>query len=280
MISQEFLPCQALREYITCYQLRHFVFPAGTPLPYKPYAPRPEQTLVFHPRGHELVEFVSSKLIIKRPRAYVMGQYVERTNRQIGTEEFIVLLVNFQPGVLYRLTGIPYHRLTNIDIDAEAIFSGEVRRVNARLGATDDYNEMIRIVEHFLLQLTATIHRDAHALDSVANLVIKHPQNTRAIQLAKDAFLSSRQFERKFKERLGISPKLYSRIARVTKAFRMKYNNSNLDWLSIALECGYHDYQHLSKDFLDFAAVTPANYLLEDDQAPERFFGLRDSSIL
>src|SRR4028119_1418521 len=218
MISQEFLPCPALREYIKCYQLRHFVFPCGTPLPYKPYAPRPEQMLVFHPRGYEFVEFVSSKHIIKRPRSYIMGQYVERTNRQIGTEDFIVLLVNFQPGVLYRLTGIPYQRLTNTDIDAENVFSSEVRRVNERLGGTDDYNEMIRIVEHFLLRLVGTIQIDAHALDLVASLVIKNPQNTRALQLAKDAFLSSRQFERKLKERLGISPKLYSRIARVTKA--------------------------------------------------------------
>jgi transcriptional regulator GlxA family with amidase domain len=78
---------------------------------------------------------------------------------------------------------------------------------------------------------------------------------------------------------MGISPKLYTRIARVTKAFRIKYHNPNLDWLSISLWCGYEDYQHLAKDFRDFAGVNPTTYFFEDKKAPERLFGLRDSSL-
>lgn len=280
MICQDFLPSPALREYIKCYHLRHFVFSDGIGLPYKPYAPRPEQTLAFYPRGHELVEYVASSKIIKRPRSYIMGQYVERTNRHLGSRDFIVFLVDFQPGVIYRITGIPFYELTNTDIDAEAIFGKEVRWVNERLSATASYEEMIQIVERFLLWLVGSMKRAAHPIDAVANLIIKYPEDARTVQLAKEAFLCSRQFERKFKERLGISPKLYARIARINKAFRIKYNNINEDWLTIALMCGYHDYQHLVKDFQDFAGVTPVNYLVEDTQAPERLFGLQDSSFL
>jgi AraC-like DNA-binding protein len=280
MICHDFLPSAPLRAYVKYYHLRHFVFSDSTSLPFKPYAPRPEQTLCFYPRGYELVEYVTSKKMIKRPRSFIMGQYVERTNRHLGTADFMVFLVEFQPGVLYRITGIPFCELTNTDIDAEAIFSNPIRLVNERLNSTDSYEEMIQIVEQFLLSLVCNMKRDVHALDTVANLIVTHPQNTKIVQLARDAFLCSRQFERKFKERHGVSPKLFSRIARLNKAIRIKYNHASEDWLSIALDCGFHDYQHLVKDFQDFTGVTPMIYFLEDNKAPETFFGLRDSSLL
>ncbi len=279
MICQAFLPTPALQEYIQCYQLRHFVFADVTQLPYKPYAPRPEQTLAFYPRGWELVEYVQTHTLLKRPRSYLMGQYVERTNRHIGSTDFLVILVNFHPGVLYRLTGIPFYEFTNTSIDAEAIFPKEIRLVNERLSSTADYREMITIVENFLQGLVKFIKKDSHPLDTVTRHLIEQPENTSVLQLAQSSFLGSRQFERRFKERMGISPKLFTRIARVTKAFRLKYRQPNTDWLSIALWCGYEDYQHLAKDFQALAGVNPTTYFLEDNYAPERFFGLRDSSL-
>jgi AraC-like DNA-binding protein len=280
MVGKSCLPCPPLREYIKSYQLWHFVFSDPTNLPFKPYAPRPEQAIVFCPRGCEFVEHVSSNKIIKRPRSYIMGQYVERTNRHIGSADFIGLLVNFQPGVLFRITGMPYCELANTFVDAEAVFSKDIRLVNERLNSTSDYNEMIEIVENFLLHLVHDVKRDPQPLDTVANLIIEHPESTSLLQLARESFLCSRQFERKFKERMGISPKLFARIARANKAFRIKYYHPHEDWLRIALACGYHDYQHLVKDFQDFAGLTPAAYLSEDlTNAPERFFGQRDSSL-
>lgn len=280
MIGQAFLPGPALREYVRSYQLWHFVFTNETNLPFKPYAPRPEQALVFFPRGYELVEYVASSKIIKRPPAYVMGQYTQRTNRHLGSADVIVLLVNFQPGVFFRLTGIPFFELTNTFIDAEDIFSSEIRLINERLNSTNNYKEMIEIVERFLSHLVKAVKRDTHPLDTVTNLIIEHPENSSVMQLAKESFLSSRQFERKFKERVGVSPKLFARIARVHKAFRTKYHCPDEDWLSIALSCGYHDYQHLVKDFYEFTGSAPTTFLLEIlNKSPEGFFGLRDSSL-
>ena len=280
MIGQAFLPSPGLRPYIRSYQLWHFIFPDKSKLPFKPYAPRPEQTLVFCPRGFELVKYVYTGQLIKRPESYLIGQYTERTNRHIGSQEFLAILVNFQPGVLFRITGIPYHELTNNFIDGETIFSKEIRQVNLRLKSTDDYQEMIRIIEAFFFLLIKKIKIEEHPIDRVTNMLVDHPEKSSLLYLAKESFLCSRQFERKFRERMGISPKLFTRIARMNKAFKFKYRRPDQDWLGIALDCGYHDYQHLAKDFLDFAGLTPAAYLAEDqDKSPEKYFGLPDSSL-
>ena len=65
----------------------------------------------------------------------------------------------------------------------------------------------------------------------------------------------------------------------MTKAFSIKYNHPSLDWFSIALYCNYHDYQHMARDFKDLAGVTPTAYMKEENDAPERHFGLPDSSL-
>jgi AraC-like DNA-binding protein len=279
MICQDFLPSPPLRDFVRCYHLRHFVFEETSNVPFKPYAPRPEQTLAFYPRGYEQVEYVASKRIVQRPRSILIGQYIERTNRHLSGRDFCTFLIDFQPGVLHRLTGIPFYELTNSFIDAEAVFSKEIRLVNERLNSTADYAEMIAIVETFLLEVVRTIKPDRHPIDTITNRLIERPEDTSIIQLAESSFLSPRQFERRFKQRMGIGPKLLARIARLTKAFGIKYNHPDLDWLSVALLVGYHDYQHLAKDFRDLAGATPTAYFQEDTKAPERHFGLLDSSL-
>jgi transcriptional regulator GlxA family with amidase domain len=83
--------------------------------------------------------------------------------------------------------------------------------------------------------------------------------------LAAAACLSARQFERSFVERVGMGPKLYSRIVRFDRAFRLKEREPAADWLSVALACGYYDYRHLVRDFRDFAGVTPPALLAAEN---------------
>lgn len=279
MICQEFVPQPQLRHFVQSYQLRHFTFGSGTYIPFKPYAPRPEQTLAFFPRGSESEENLVTNTMIKRPRSAIIGQYSQRTNRHLNGPEFCVLLVNLKPGVLYRLINVPFTELTNTFINAEDILPKEIRRVNERLSSAESTEEMIGIVEKLLLHLTSNIIKDAHAIDAVTNLLIQRPEDSSVLALAEASCFSPRQFERLFKERTGISPKLFTRIARMTKAFSIKYNHPGLDWLSIALYCKYHDYQHLARDFKDLAGVTPTTYMKEENDAPERQFGLPDSSL-
>ena len=92
------------------------------------------------------------------------------------------------------------------------------------------------------------------------------------------ACLSPRQFYRKFSERVGIGPKVFEKVVRFQKAFFLKNANPHLDWLSIALSCGYYDYQHLSKDYKAFTNMTPAGFCEVDTKAPERTFGLVEIS--
>jgi AraC-like DNA-binding protein len=193
------------------------------------------------------------------------------------TLDFLLFQVVFQPGVLFRLTGIPIHELTDTVLDAEAIFSKEIHQVNQRLNSTDNHLEMVHIVEDFLSYLVGRVKYDRKPVDKVGLYLLRQPRPVSLDWLASEACLSRKQFYRKFVERMGVSPKLYSRIIQFDNAVKLKNAQPTRDWLDIALELGYYDYQHLVRDFKEFTHLTPAQFYLQDSQAPERKFGYKET---
>ncbi len=243
MVLSEFPPSPSLTEFVRVYRVVHFVFGDISKIPYKPYPPKPEHCLSFYPRDTETVEYTNSGTKIKNLKTVLFGQQSEVTNRYVG-KDFLVFQVVFSPGGLYRLTGIPSHQLNNCYFDAETIFEKSIKEVNDKLNDAANFNEMVLVVESFLLKQINRGVKELHRLDQVSNLIFKTDKVLNVEWLAKESCLSLRQYERKFIERMGVSPKYFSKVVRFENAFRMKNKEPYLDWLSIAIRCGYFDYQH------------------------------------
>jgi transcriptional regulator GlxA family with amidase domain len=71
-----------------------------------------------------------------------------------------------------------------------------------------------------------------------------------------------RHFERMFLEDVGMTPKMYARIARLQTALDAKLARSSLSWITIAHELGYHDQMHMVRDFHKLAGASPGNVLV------------------
>ncbi|MEP6627724.1 MAG: helix-turn-helix domain-containing protein [Ginsengibacter sp.] len=178
---------------------------------------------------------------------------------------------------MFRITGIPSHQLNNCYLDAEAIFSKDIKEVNDKLNDAANFNAMVIVVESFLLTQINRGVKEFHRLDHVSNRILQSNENLNIESLARESCLSLRQYERKFIERMGISPRYFNKIVRFENAFRMKNKQPHLDWLTIAIHCGYYDYQHLVKDYKKFTTQTPTEFHLLDSLSPERKFGESDT---
>jgi len=276
MVFQKFLPSPFLKEFIREYRVVHFAFDNNAIIPYKAYPPRPEHCLCFFPRGTEVVEFAESKKKICNLKTVVIGQQTEVTNRYPGPD-FLLFLVIFRPGALFRFTAIPSTEFTNCYIDAENVFSPhKLKETNEKLAEGPNYRAMVHIVEAFLVKQATRNKKELHQIDLVTDLSFGLKKNLNMEWLAKESCLSLRQYERKFTERMGVSPKYFNKVVRFENAFRLKNKLPHLDWLTIALECGYYDYQHLVKDYKDLTLQTPTNFHLLDLSSPERTFGEAD----
>jgi AraC-like DNA-binding protein len=275
LILKDFIPAIDVQEFVQLYRIVHLIFPKGEIVPPKAYPPRPEQCLAFYPYDRETVRYSSSLKEIKNLPVVLYGQFTEVTHRYIGNE-FLVVQIIFNPGALFRLTGIPAQELNNQYINAEMMFNKIIHEVNERLFFAKRYDEMIEIINSFVRTLIKRVKQPILAIDQVCFNILSNENNYSIDDIAKQAFYSNRQLERKFKERTGLNPKLFQRVIAFDNAFRMKNSFNNRDWLRIAIECGYHDYQHLVKAYKDFTGLTPTAFHQLEEKAPERNFGLAE----
>jgi AraC-like DNA-binding protein len=140
------------------------------------------------------------------------------------------------------LKHISSDELTNQVLDAENIFGKSLDIVNEQLRSACNRQEMIAVVERFLIKLILTSKGKCHPVDGISRMMTWEKEFFSLDKFIKTACLSHKQFDRKFKERVGIPPKQFLEIVRFHNAFRMKNLYPHKDWLTIALHSGYHDY--------------------------------------
>ncbi len=82
-------------------------------------------------------------------------------------------------------------------------------------------------------------------------------------RLAGDVGLGLRQFERRFRESMGMSPKMFARVARFQSALDAKIAAPQRSWLEIAHHLRYHDQMHMIHDFQQLGGDTPRKLLAQ-----------------
>jgi AraC-like DNA-binding protein len=274
MILKDFLPSPALRPFVRCYRIVDMHFATGDPPPFKPYTPRPEHCLAFYPFDRETVHFTNSGKSISNVPVALVGQALSVTNRYIHGH-FMVVQILFQPGGLYRLTGMPGATINDSYIDAGDVFSEEIHRVNEAFFYACTYLEIVQIANNFITKLAVCAKKEKNPVDLTCQYLLAHPAAS-LDDLAKKSYLSTKQFERKFVERTGVNPKVFTRLVRFDRAFREKNLHPQTDWRTIAFDGGYYDYQHLVRDYKDFTGLKPTDFHQLERSAPERRFGLAE----
>lgn len=274
MIFSDIPPCPALRPFVRYFGLVNLYFEPDK-FPVTPYPARLEQALVFFARGHIRCHDSMTGTVTRIAPAALFGQQISRLNFEcVVTTDYLMLMIVFQPGGMHRLLGIPAHELTGGFWDAESLLGPELRAVNDQIANAMDYPTMIQRAEAYILGKLDKLKVETHPIDRIGQLLLTSPTPFSLDWLACQANLSPRQFERRFSQRMGVGPKLYSRISRFYQTLRYKETHPESDWLDVALQAGYTDYNHLAKDFRQFAHVTPSLLLTERTQRPELLVAL------
>jgi AraC-like DNA-binding protein len=257
-----------LRELVRDYLIAHFRFDPHKPVPHKRYAPKPEQGITFFVRGRPSTVNPFTEEARVAPSVAIFGQQMKRCNVYLPPE-FLMFRVHFQPGALFRVLNIPLYEFGDDYFDAELILGRDVRDVSERLANAETYAEMVEAVEAYLARAATVAEKKVVPVDRAAERLTADPINISLDWLASQACLSPRQFNRRFTERIGVGPKLYSRLIRYYRAHIFKTENPTVAWPRVAIEFGYTDYQHLVRDFRQFTNANPTSWLREDATSPE-----------
>ncbi len=252
-----FLPHPALKDLVNNIMISRVDFNSSQPRPVFSFPPFPEQSLFFYPCDQISVNRCDKKDVNEVPRCIIEGPRTDRINIHLGYRHH-VLKVSFQPGGLHRLLGIPMPELLGNDgIDARDIWGNEINLVLEQLAGTDSFYKKKIIIEQFLISKSNKL-KQRLPVDPVMLMLLKGGGLITVERLAYESCLSNRQFERVFKNRIGLSPKFFSRLVRFSRAWVIKETQPDINWLQLAHKCGYYDQMHFIRDFKEFTGANPS----------------------
>lgn len=159
--------------------------------------------------------------------------------------------------------------ISNQTVSLDDVIKQKSGSINEQLKLAVNNTKRIHVIEKFLLSLlnnpspydqTDLIIQDLHKSQgqiSIQDLSASHK-------------ISQRKMERLFLERVGLSPKLYSRLIRFTYVFKL-LNQQSLSKAEISYLSGYFDQAHFNKEFREFTGESPEAYF-DQDHSLSNFF--------
>jgi AraC-like DNA-binding protein len=168
-----------------------------------------------------------------------------------------IMGVEFKPGGAYPFFGPAALEFLDAHIPLEFVWGAAARRLYDRLVQAPTPEDKARIL---LGALAKAAPRDL-ALHPAVLLALqafdRAPHRTSVGAVAKTAELSTKTFIRVFSDQVGLTPKLYLRVARFQRVIERILLVPQIDWWDVVERHGYYDQPHFIRDFRNFTGFTP-----------------------
>ncbi len=228
---------------------------------YNPLPARADCFLQIYIEDRYKVVTVASGALHRAPRCVLVGPHTRRREDLIWTGHLKIFTVRFRAVGFQALFGVAASALTNYAGDAEMVLGPSVRELESRLGDAED-ERLGEVAEAWLMERLR--EQEVEADGGVGALMVRRLEARRGAvsvgELAERYGRSVRQVERIFAERVGVSPKVYARLARLKFGMRLGLADAKPDWAGIALEAGYFDQSHMVREFKALNGATPVEY--------------------
>jgi AraC-like DNA-binding protein len=157
--------------------------------------------------------------------------------------------------------------ILNIDADPSKVhvigldaawqrFAHDLTQIVAHRG----YVEAIGYYEEYVCDIAYQHKHDVMPIRTAGHLLHRSLGQIRMTDLAAQSYLSSSQFERRFKQYTAVSPKTYARIVRFESVHAALSENPSSRLADLANDYGYSDQAHLIREFKSFANCTPRDF--------------------
>jgi AraC-like DNA-binding protein len=196
--------------------------------------------------------------------SYVIGQISYPINFY-AVGEITYLVVFFQPLGLYQLFG--YNRMNELANKSIGVldFLGEKKGeiLLKELMSESDTLKQINILNNFFLQ-QFPVYNDCTHVKIALDLIHEAKGNISIKTILEKCDLSRRTLERAFRDKIGISPKVYTQVFRFKCTMNYLKENPLTTWSELSNIIGFFDQPHLIRYFKKYLKVSP-NTLVQLD---------------
>ena len=187
-----------------------------------------------------------------------------------GTEGFAidsdaqecVFGIQFKPGGAFPFLATPASEFENISVPLEDLWKQAACEMRERLLAASSAHEKFRLAEDCLRQQLVRPLQLHPAVTYALHRLCRSPESTTVSSILDQVGFSQRHFIDTFHQQVGLTPKAFCRVRRFQRVLQSVHGKKEVDWASVALDCGYYDQPHFIHDFKLFSGLTPSQYLV------------------
>jgi AraC-like DNA-binding protein len=198
---------------------------------------------------------------VAQPRVLFAGQLTRPLWLVAGGDAGVVG-VRFHPAGARRFLSAPLYEATDRRICLVQRWPEETARLLEDLAAAATVEARTRVAARFVV---ARMERSPEVDDELAVRCVRSIEKLNGAvsvdELASAAGIGRRQLERRFRDAVGVPPRLFAGILRFRRVFDAMQQDGRVSWTEAAAAAGYFDQSHLIRDCRRFLGCTPAQFL-------------------
>lgn len=169
--------------------------------------------------------------------------------------------INFTPLGAHMLLDIPMWTIANRVVALEEVVGGRAGELLERLYETNAWAGRFDILDAVLLARLARARPPAPSVAWAWRRLTSSEGRISVQALTTEIGCSRRHLVSRFREQIGLTPKLAARVLRFQRAARVLERRNGDRLLDVARDCGYYDQAHFNRDFKHFSGSTPTEFV-------------------
>ncbi len=212
---------------------------------------------------HDTPQFIYDNISLKEIQAcnhvWASGLRTEPITIPSGNGS-AMMVISFKKGMAAPFFPFPMDEIKDSVVDADLIWGSDFGMIRERLLETKDIDLRFQIVEEFLLgKFSSALNLNPCVAFAVGEMT-ERPDAVSIAKMNDKIGYSQKHFTDMFRKHIGVTPKSYLKIMRFQKAVKSIAAAENINWGTIAFECGFYDQAHFINDFKHFSGFTPEQY--------------------
>ncbi len=198
----------------------------------------------------------------KRQETFLLAGQLKKHFYLRNTGVSGMLGIKFQPTALSYLFGIDMSEITDRVIPLPLTIKDLFKEMTLKAGL--DADSLFKSLDAISTKYLGEHAIEVNEIDEAVREIIRLKGNLDMATLCDHVACSQRKLERQFKSYVGLSPKFYARVIRLSHIFELMQQGDQ-SWSDLVYHSGFYDQSHFIKNFKEFTGEDPSAYGFEEE---------------
>ena len=190
---------------------------------------------------------------------YLYGQTIKPVELLVEGD-FRLVIFYLYPDALKRIFNLDPGKLVDDCINFDLLGIEGCDKLLNRLKQLKYLEEQVREIVNYLESILPKEHSGVDLTEAFQQLELQN-ESFRFSSINSGIHMSQRSFQRLFKQYVGISPRMYTRINQFNKALNQLESGDFQLLTQLAYDTNYADQAHFTRSFKEFTGLTPTEFL-------------------